>query len=34
MSDLLVQKRIRISQKTLDKINQLIEDYEIDNESE
>ena len=33
MSDILVQKKIRISSKTLTGINQLIADYEIDNES-
>ena len=33
MSNLLVQKKIRIASKTLAGINQLIADYEIDNES-
>ena len=33
MSQELVQKKIRISSKTLAGINQLIEDYEIENES-
>lgn len=33
MSQELIQKKIRIASKTLEKINQLIEDYEIDNES-
>jgi hypothetical protein len=33
MSQELIQKKIRIASKTLDKINQLIKDYEIDNES-
>jgi hypothetical protein len=33
MSQELVQKKIRIASKTLDKINQLIADYEIENES-
>ena len=33
MSQELVQKKIRIASKTLAGINQLIEDYEIENES-
>ncbi len=33
MSQELVQKKIRISSKTLAGINQLIVDYEIENES-
>ncbi len=33
MSEQLVQKKIRIASKTLAKINQIIADYEIENES-
>lgn len=33
MSQELIQKKIRISSKTLSGINQLIEDYDIENES-